>query len=395
MLSRPGLVLRCLPDGRVDEVLHRGLDVAVQAGQPITEVVASASADAAQHAIAEAAMLGGSNTLLLLRADDRDALPVQCTAVGDDQAVYLSVTLVGVEPIATDPEAALGRGTPGRSEADSGAEEQHLTAELSRINGDLVAAQLELQRRTDALERVNRRRNEILGMAAHDLRNPLQGIRGFADTLRRRDGAPTDERERQLLDRIVASSDHMLGLVHELLTVSELEAGEVRLEVAPVDVAEIVTGTVSLLEAGAERKGITVTVTGASAPQTAELDRRKIEQVVQNLVSNALKFSPRGSHVEVGLDGDADRIRIRVTDHGPGIAVEEIAELFRPFGRTSAKATGGERSTGLGLAIARSIVEHHGGSVDVFTKLGEGSTFEVSLPRVAPGRADLTGAPNP
>lgn len=384
-MTRPGLALRCRPDGTILEVLHDDLGAALATTQRLEDLFAFESGAAAIGCLEEAATTGAALVWLLLDGPGREQRPARCLAVGDRKAIVIVAATVTAPPVdaerdASDPTASAEQ---GRAESDR----RQLLAELTSMNSELVATHLQLQRKTAALEEVAQRRNELLGMAAHDLRNPLQAVRGFADTLRTRVGGQLDERERLMLDRMVASSDHMLALVHELLTVSELEAGEVRLERELVDVAATVRSAVALIMPTAETKDIRIHVAGTDAPIDAEVDQGKVEQVVMNLVTNAVKFSSPGASVDVEVAANPDHVSINVRDDGPGIAREEVAELFRPFGRTSAKATAGERSTGLGLPIARSIVEHHGGRIAVASEVGVGSTFTVELPRRAPRTA--------
>jgi signal transduction histidine kinase len=255
-------------------------------------------------------------------------------------------------------------------------------AELDR---ELVNLHRELARRTAQLEEANERKSQLLGMAAHDLRNPIGAIRGFAQLLLARVSPRLDERERMVLERIERSSDHMLELVNDLLQLSEVDrAGlAVSIERTACDVAALVARSVEVDRVLAEQKDISIDLELGCDELLAVIDGGKLEQVLANLLSNAIKFSDPGSAIGVvlDLDLDGDAVVVEVRDEGPGIPEDEYDLVFEPFARTSVRPTGGERSTGLGLAIVHRIVEGHGGRIEVDTEVGVGSTFRVLLPR--------------
>jgi signal transduction histidine kinase len=255
------------------------------------------------------------------------------------------------------------------------------------LDAELLHLHRELARRTAELEEVNEQKNELIGMAAHDLRNPIGAIRGFAQLLIARISDRLDDRERLVLERIERSSEHMLDLVNDLLELTDVDRRglAVRLQRSDVDLAGLLSASIEVERALAEPKDITIVLEVADAPLVAPVDERKIEQVFANLLSNAVKFSPTDATVVVRLEGRDDVVLLEVTDHGPGIPLEERELVFEPFARTSARPTGGERSTGLGLAIVRRIVEGHGGRIELHSEVGAGSTFRVLLPRTPEG----------
>jgi signal transduction histidine kinase len=259
---------------------------------------------------------------------------------------------------------------------DRGREHPQLDAELLHLHRELA-------RRTAQLEEVNEQKNELIGMAAHDLRNPIGAIRGFAQLLLARISDRLDDRERLVLERIERSSDHMLDLVNDLLELTDVDRGglAVRLQRSDVDLTELLSSSIEVERALAEPKDIAIVLELGDAPLVVSVDGRKIEQVFANLLSNAVKFSPTDATVVVRLEGRDDVVLLEVTDHGPGIPLEERELVFEPFARSSVRPTGGERSTGLGLAIVRRIVEGHGGRIELHSEIGAGSTFRVLLPR--------------
>lgn len=172
----------------------------------------------------------------------------------------------------------------------------------------------------------------------------------------------------------------MLHLINDLLDVAVIESGQVRLDLQPIDLLALVKRNLALNQLLADRKHIAL---HWLAPDTLPLllvDAGKLEQVLNNLISNAIKFSYPHSTVEISLTVEGARVVLAVCDHGLGIPTAELAKLFKPFSRTSVKSTAGERSTGLGLTITRRLVLAHHGDLWVDSQVGQGSTFYVALP---------------
>jgi signal transduction histidine kinase len=172
----------------------------------------------------------------------------------------------------------------------------------------------------------------------------------------------------------------MLQLVNELLDVATIEAGHLKLAKEPTSVAEIVERSVHLSNIEAAKKSTRIEMVKAGNDPIVDVDRNKIRQVVDNLISNAVKYSPRGSVITVLIHSDEDFAGFTVRDTGPGIPDSERHKLFKDYGRLSTEPTGGEKSTGLGLAICRKIVEAHNGTIGVENIPGRGCEFVVRLP---------------
>ncbi len=255
------------------------------------------------------------------------------------------------------------------------------TVERHRFRSKLKRMAEELQGKNERLKELDQHKNHMLGMAAHDIRNPLGIILGYARFLQVDAGPMLSAEHRAFLDAITQSSEFVLGLVEELLDISTIESGRLIIERTPVDLAKVVTNHVELISVLAARKNIRITLDIPRDKVMLDLDAKKIEQVLSNLIGNAIKFSSPNTSVIVRVKPTRDRVEFSVTDEGPGIPSDEINLLFRPFSTTSVRATNGERSTGLGLAIARRIVEGHGGEITVDTQVGRGSTFRVMLPK--------------
>lgn len=269
--------------------------------------------------------------------------------------------------------------------------DEPLFEEFTRLNNELASAQRELARKNAALVALNEEKNRLLGMAAHDLRNPLGVIMSYAKFLDRMAGAKLDAKELQFVAQIEKSSQFMLRLLEDLLDVSQIESGKLNLAKAPADLVALVRNNIELNRVLAGAKDIAIELELPEALPPVDIDATKIEQVLNNLVSNALKYSHPGTTVRVTLAAADGAAVLSVRDQGQGIPANELSKLFQAFSKTTVKSTGGEKSTGLGLAITRKIVEGHGGRIGVESRVGEGSTFSFSLPLpAAPGTPGAT-----
>lgn len=230
------------------------------------------------------------------------------------------------------------------------------------------------------LERLNQLKTEFLGMAAHDLRNPIGGILALSELLYHEVATVLTEEQLGFLSNIDRSSKFMLQLIDDLLDISSIEAGHLHLNRRPSDPRKLLEYNVGINAKLARQKQIHVDLQIEGALPKLSLEEGKIEQVLNNLISNAVKFSQPGAVVEVRAGVHDGGVLISVRDQGPGIPETERDKLFQPYGRTSVDSTANERSTGLGLAIARKIVEGHGGRIWVESQVGVGSVFLFTLP---------------
>lgn len=258
--------------------------------------------------------------------------------------------------------------------------ETELYDELSKLNNELANLQRELLKKNTELEKLNDEKNRFLGMAAHDLRNPLHAIQMYSEFLISEAAADLSEEHLQFVEVIHSSSQFMLQLVNDLLDVAKIESGKLELELAPADLVALIEKNVAMNNLLASRKNINVMFEVDGLIPTVLVDSAKVEQTLNNLISNAVKFSNSGSQVDVKLRMDGSDILISVKDRGQGIPAQDIGKLFQPFQRTSVKSTAGESSTGLGLAIVKKIVTGHDGRVWVESEHSKGSTFYISLP---------------
>lgn len=276
--------------------------------------------------------------------------------------------------------ARFGLKESSLKEMAAGLSQHDLYNQLTSLNNELANAQRELVKQNIELERLNKLKTQFLGMAAHDLRNPIGIILSFSGFLREDAAAALNAEQLEFLSTIESSSEFMLSLIDDFLDVTAIESGNLRLDRRPSDPRGLIEHNVSLNAVLAQKKQIKVALHIEGVLPMLSLDRGKIEQVLNNLISNAVKFSQPGTEVAVSAAAESGGVLITVRDQGPGIPESERSKLFKPFGKTSVRSTAGESSTGLGLAIVRKIVEGHGGVIWVESEVGAGSVFQFTLP---------------
>ena len=257
-----------------------------------------------------------------------------------------------------------------------------LRKNLLSANNELSNLSRKLQKTNAELIKLNELKNQFLGMAAHDLRNPIGVILSYSDFLLEEAADVLKEEHAKFLAIIRKSSEFMLSLLDNLLDIAKIESGRLDLDLEPADLVALIQNNLMLNQSLADKKAIRIIFLSDAPLTTVLIDRTKIEQVLNNLISNAVKFSLPGTTVEVHISKNADHLTVSVRDEGQGIPEAERQKLFQPFSRTSVKSTGGEKSTGLGLAIVRKIVLGHGGKIGVDSEVGRGSTFYFTLPKL-------------
>lgn len=246
-------------------------------------------------------------------------------------------------------------------------QQRHLSEELAKVN--------------IKVEEANKLKTRLLGMAAHDLRNPLGVIKGFSELLLLKD-SNLDSDSLDYIQKIERKSDEMLALVSDLLSSSVLDQGGLRVEPKPVVLNDLLNQSVMDIVGQTEKKK-QVIVIHQGQRIAAMVDEKRMRQVISNLLSNAIKYSPLGSTIEIGLVRKDRSAEISVKDHGPGLTPQEKAKIFQPFSEIKHSTTGGELSTGLGLSIAKALVDLHGGTLYVESEgPGLGSTFKVEIPAI-------------
>ncbi len=247
-------------------------------------------------------------------------------------------------------------------------------AELVRVRN------LELAKANKALEEANHLKTELLGIAAHDLKNPLFSIMTFADMLLD-PASPMAERPAQVLSLIKDLAHRMHHIINDLLNSMTIESGKVKLNLRLLDLGQLGALLVAISSVRAEQKAQTLT-SHIEQNCIVKGDEERLKEIIDNLISNAIKYSPHGKAIDVRIYHREKCVVFEVRDEGQGFSQDEKEKLFKKFQRLTAKPTGGESSTGLGLAIVKQLVEMHGGRVWAESAgLGKGSTFAFELPQ--------------
>ena len=232
----------------------------------------------------------------------------------------------------------------------------------------------------DNLKELNEQKNHFLGIAAHDLRSPLQSIISLVSIYQLKYKDKLDEYQQHKLEAVLKEVRYMSDLIHDFLDISAIEAGKLEIKKEQISLCQLFQESFEFYQELAANKGINLQF-DCCEPETLILaDPAKMNQAVGNLLTNAIKFSHNGGSVIFKIRKTDTELIISVEDFGQGIPEAEQHKLFQPFGKTSVKGTAGEKSTGLGLAIVKKIVEAHGGKIDMYSESGKGSVFTIYLP---------------
>lgn len=317
--------------------------------------VTTDTADDATDPAASAALAAGMRRLL-------------CFQVGSGQQPSV-IALWGRQPLQADPDLVPTV--------------EAIRALLEQI-GARRAAEREVVRAQAALDHaheVERARELIMNAVAHELRTPITAIVGYTELLQDELASTLTERQQAYLRSVGANCRQLHRLVEDLLDNARLQAGTFRLDIQDVEVGELLAQVVDSLVPMAQARGQNLELDRPSLPLALQADPGRLEQVFANLIHNAIKFTPPGGRVRVrAIDAPAGA-RVEVADTGPGIPVQAQSHLFEPFFQVSAEAAATARGTGLGLPIAKALVEAHGGTIDFESHEGEGSTFWVFFPK--------------
>jgi two-component system, sensor histidine kinase and response regulator len=248
---------------------------------------------------------------------------------------------------------------------------------------------LELSAQNERLRELDRLKDEFIGMISHELRTPLASIIGYVELLK--DEHTSEMSTGHFAEAIDRNAQRLLDLVADLLFLSGIESGKIAVELRPGHLADITATAVAAMRAEAQRKHIDLVFSAATVPRSA-FDPARVTQLVGNLVSNAVKFTPDGGKVDVRLAADGDQAVLTVADTGIGIPAADRERIFERFYRTALATQRAIPGTGLGLAISQAIVHAHHGTITVDSAEGHGSTFTIRLPlRPRPGTGPHAG----
>ena len=246
-----------------------------------------------------------------------------------------------------------------------------LAADVNRMNDQLRGLYQEL-------ETASRHKSDFLATMSHELRTPLNAIIGFSEVLHEQMYGELNERQLAFVQDVLVAGEHLLSLINDVLDLAKIEAGGMELELSEVAIPDVLRSAVSMNSERASRGGVELSLTTEPEEITISADGRRVRQIVFNLMSNAVKFTPAEGRVDVSALLDDGQVEIAVADTGPGIAPEELETIFEEF----RQAMDGKRAegTGLGLPLSRKLVELHGGRLWVESTAGNGSTFRFTLP---------------
>ena len=261
---------------------------------------------------------------------------------------------------------------------DRNGEVTHFAA-IERDLTDIKEAEKVIKKKNSELAELNETKNKFLGIASHDLRNPLFTIRSFSELLEDGTVGDVNPKQKEMLGRIYHASTFMKALLENLLDISKIESGKIDIHKQSQDLNQTVRQQVEFNQLVAQKKNITLEMNLGDIPPVS-FDQSAIIQVIGNFIGNAIKFSPSDKKIVIATDKVENGVRLSVGDEGPGLSKEDQELLFKEFQTLSAKPTAGEKSTGLGLAIVKKLVHLHNGEVGVESTLGKGSTFFFILP---------------
>lgn len=256
-------------------------------------------------------------------------------------------------------------------------EMQQTELEAQQAEVELHAEMLEEQR--DLAEEANRAKTEFLTAMSHELRTPLNAVIGYSELVATGVHGPVNQQQSHSLERVRISAQYLLTLINDVLSFAKINTGKIALDIREVDTGRVLANVDSFLRPQAEAKGISFNVTNKGG--TAEADVDRLQQILLNLVGNAVKFTDAGGRIDINVEAKGDHIFFRVSDTGCGIPAEKLDSIFDPFVQLRRDPShGSQAGVGLGLAISRELARAMGGDIFVNSELGKGSQFELGLP---------------
>lgn len=402
MMSESGerLALRCTMDGGLLAVLRddSGMFSGVEPGRLFPSLVDGSCMGAALDFLVEIRRNGAAfdHEFTVVSAGNRILLHCIGARLGDAILIAGSSRREGILELFDDlislsneqgtrirwlEKQLAERGDPAGT-LSIGQDDELLFTDVSRLNNELVSAQRELARKNAELSKTDEIKNRFLGMASHDLRSPLAVVIAYSDIMLDSGDSSLSATYRTYLERIKSSAEFMSELVDDLLDTAAIESGRLMLEPYPRDMVELVTQCVEMGRTLAMRKGVGLRFDPPAEKIIAMVDEVRIAQALNNLISNSVKFSPAGGSVIIALSLVGEDVVLVVEDRGAGIPKELQGKIFSPFGTPTIRGPSGEKSTGLGLLIAKRVVEAHHGRLELDSEPGRGTRIKIIIPRM-------------
>jgi signal transduction histidine kinase len=261
------------------------------------------------------------------------------------------------------------------------AELQNHVDELEATKRELEGAIRNLTSALDAAAAGSQSKSQFLATMSHELRTPLNAIIGFSEILRDQLFGPIgSERYRDYAASIFSSGSHLLGLINDILDISKFDAGKLELHEEPVDVGALVADCLRLIEPQARKAKVQLQAGIEEGAFRLRADERRLRQILLNLLSNAVKFTPEGGHVRISAARKSDGFVVAIADNGIGIAPGDIPRALERFGQIDSTLSRKYEGTGLGLPLAKHLTELHGGTLDVGSEVGVGTTVTLTFP---------------
>jgi PAS domain S-box-containing protein len=275
-----------------------------------------------------------------------------------------------------------------RSEESMHALNRSLNARVAQRTRELELALSGEQAARREAEAANRIKTELFARLSHEFRTPLHAVSGYLEILQQNIHGRLTSDQRRDVERIHQAQEHLMALVNMILDFAKLEGGPIELSMAEIPIEETLLATEALVEPQFAKKSIKYTHHAGNPALTAFADREKVQQIILNLLANAMRFTPEGGAVNLDWRVEDDKVLVRIRDTGAGIPAEKTEEIFEPFVQLRAPGTVPSGGTGLGLAISRDLARAMGGDVSVKSTLGRGSAFTLILPlrKHAPGK---------
>jgi PAS domain S-box-containing protein len=300
---------------------------------------------------------------------------VLITAIRDDDG-----KLVGYSKVTRDLTERREAQARAIEDARRVASEEAARRAAESRERELRALAERLKAQAEELEKANLAKSEFLAAMSHELRTPLNAIAGYAELMELGVSGPVNAEQRQQLERIRRSQQHLLGIINDILNFSKIEAGHLTYDIAPVPIDEVMVGVEHMMELQARMKEVRLERRSCPEALRAMGDRAKLEQILINLAGNAVKFTDEGGLVVLRCERSGDRVVITVRDTGHGIPADQLDRIFEPFVQVGRSLTSMREGTGLGLAISRDLARAMGGDITVESVVGKVSTFTLTLP---------------